>query len=70
MPIHINHYTGVLIIIMCTARSKETSGPYPIVLSPSSLATPSPTFTPKSGQSDQQVRFNLSTISMSYHRES
>lgn len=39
------------------ARSKEISGPYPIVLSPASLATPSPTFTPKSGQSDQQVQF-------------
>ena len=39
------------------ARSKEISGPYPIVLSPTSLATPSPTFTPKSGRSDQQVQF-------------
>ena len=46
-----------------TVRSKEISGPYPIALSQTSLATPSPTFTPKSGQSDHQVQFNLPTVS-------
>ena len=40
---------------MITARSKDISGPYPIVISPTSLVTLSPTFTPKSGQFDQQV---------------